>query len=131
MRVEHEHIYHNSTTGAQEIVRTERYTPTAGAENNATAATVTNIVWYLLGVVEVLLALRIVFLLLAAGLTPFTSFLYNLTSPLVAPFRGMFPTPVVDGAYFDTASIVALIVYAIIAWAITALVDVLLRGDRS
>ncbi len=130
MRVEHEHIYHNPTTGAREFVRTERYAPSAAVENDAAATTINNVVLYVLGVVGILLAIRMVLLLLSANLTPFTNFIYDITAPLVAPFSGMFPAPVVEGAYFDTASIVAMIVYAIVAWAITALVDLVLRPDR-
>jgi uncharacterized protein YggT (Ycf19 family) len=131
MRVEQERIYQDPVTGTREVVRTDHYVPSAATQSNAAATVINNIVWYIVGIVELLLALRLVFLLLGARITGFTELLYNVTAPLVAPFRGMFPAPAVAGSYFDTASIVAIVVYAIVGWAISALVDVLLRGDRA
>lgn len=81
-------------------------------------------IWYVAGVINALLALRIIFLALGARETGFTSFLYSLTAPLSAPFRGIFPAPIVEGAYFDTASLVAIIIYSLIAWGIQSLIDV-------
>ncbi len=86
-----------------------------------------DLVWFLIGSLEVLLALRVIFLLLAARASGFAAFLYTLTYPFVAPFRGIFPAPAEGGSYLDTAAILAMIIYALIAWGIVALIDILLR----
>ncbi len=79
-----------------------------------------NVIYYILGVIEVLLAFRLLFLLLGANpANGFVAWLYSLTSALVAPFRGIFGTFVTRDAIsryvFDPASIIAMIVYTVIA----------------
>lgn len=67
------------------------------------------------GIVEVGLLLRIVLLLLDANPSAgFSSWVYGLTAPLVAPFAGVFPNLSVAGSVLDTAAMLALIVYAIV-----------------
>lgn len=66
------------------------------------------------GIVEVGLLLRVALLLLAANPSAgFSSAVYRLTAPLVAPFAGVFPNLTVVGGMLDTSAILALIVYAI------------------
>ncbi len=84
-------------------------------------------VWYIIGIIDVILALRILFHLFGARSVGFADLLYNLTSPFVAPFRGIFPAPTVEGSYFDTASLAAIIVYSLIGWGLTKLVELTTR----
>lgn len=88
-------------------------------------------IWYIVGIIDVLLVLRLLFHLFGASNTGFASFLYNMTSALVAPFRGIFATPVIQGSYFDTAAIVAIIIYALIGWGVSKLVDLAARPSTS
>jgi uncharacterized protein YggT (Ycf19 family) len=75
---------------------------------------------YLLTIVESVLLFRFVLKLFGANPNNgFASFIYDLTSPLIAPFRGLFATPADNGAVFDSAAIVAMIVYAVIAYLVT------------
>jgi uncharacterized protein YggT (Ycf19 family) len=86
------------------------------------------IIWYIAGLLNALIALRMVFLLLGAQLTGFTQFLYNLTQPFVQPFWGIFGTPRLATGYFDTGAMVAIIIYSLIAWALAGLVDIMTRN---
>src|SRR3990167_11398854 len=73
------------------------------------------IIWYILGVFEVLLGAR--FLLKALGAnpgTPFVQLIYSLSGGLVRPFRGIFGTPVIEGSVLEWISLVAIVVYAVI-----------------
>jgi YGGT family len=78
--------------------------------------------WYLLGVLEVLLALRFFFKLTAAGAAAgFVQLIYGVTQPFAWPFAGIFGVPRDGNNVFDPNVIVAMAVYALIAWGITRL----------
>ena len=48
------------------------------------------IIWYILGVIEILLAFRIVLKALAANQgSGFTNFIYTISNPFALPFRGI------------------------------------------
>jgi len=84
---------------------------------------VTTVTYFVLGVLEILLLLRFVFRLLAANPdNAFVSFLYNLSGVFVAPFNGIFANPTLGSAsVFELSTLVAMLVYALIAWGIIAL----------
>ena len=90
------------------------------------------LVYLVFAVVEALIAIRFVMLLLGANPDAgFTSFVYGVTGPLVAPFEGIFGAPDVETGVFDPASLVALIVYPLVGWVIAKLIDILLGERRS
>jgi hypothetical protein len=80
------------------------------------------VIWYILGVIEVLLLFRII--LKALGANPFSGFanlIYTLSNPLALPFRGIFQSGVVEGSIFEWSTVIAGVVYAIIALGIVQL----------
>lgn len=80
------------------------------------------VVWYIVGFILVLLALRIVLFLLGANQgSGFVDFIYAVSGVFAAPFAGIFPAPVYGKFFFDTASVVAMVVYALVGWGITKL----------
>jgi|SRR3989339_583107 len=82
----------------------------------------TQIVWYLLGILEVLLAFRFVLKLLAANSSAgFTSFIYNASYPFAAPFLSVFRTMKIEGSVFEWTTLLAMLVYWLIAWGIIKL----------
>jgi hypothetical protein len=88
---------------------------------------VTTVTYFLLGVLEVILALRFLFRLLGASQgSGFVLFLYNLSYPFVVPFNGIFndQNPV-GTSVFEFSTIVAMLIYALIAWGIVSLGRVL------
>lgn len=91
-------------------------------------AIVSRVVWYLLGVIEALLGFRFLLRLFAANAAaPFVQFIYTMTEPLVAPFRGIFGTPAANGAVFEPATLIAMAVYALVAWGIVRLFELAAR----
>lgn len=87
------------------------------------------IVYYILGVLEVLLAFRLVFKLLGANpASAFVSVIYTLSNIFMAPFTGIFRIASTRGvetqAILEPATIVAMIVYAVIAWGIVKLIEI-------
>lgn len=84
------------------------------------------IIWYILGSIEVLLAFRIVLKLLGANtLSGFTSFIYTVSNPLALPFAGIFGITGVSGMVFEWSTLIAMAVYAVAAYAIVALFQII------
>lgn len=82
----------------------------------------TQIVWYILGLVEVLLFFRFVLKLLGANPSAgFTSFIYGATHVFAAPFISVFRISQVEGSIFEWTTILAMLVYWIIAMGIVKL----------
>lgn len=81
------------------------------------------VVWYIAGIIIALLALRVVFLLLAANQgSPFVDLVYGLSGIFAAPFFGIFGyTPAYGQSVLEVSSLVAIAIYALIAWGIAKL----------
>lgn len=76
----------------------------------------TQIVWYVLGVLEALLAFRFILKLLGANPEAgFTSFIYGVTHIFVVPFLNVFRIVSVQGAVFEWTTLLAMLVYWLIA----------------
>ena len=82
------------------------------------------IIYFVFGVIIAFIVLRFIFLLLGANAdNTFVSFIYSVSGAFVAPFYGIFNiTPKMGASVFDISSIVAIVVYALIAWALVSLV---------
>ncbi|MES2985631.1 MAG: YggT family protein [Patescibacteria group bacterium] len=87
----------------------------------------TQVVWYILGIIEVLLAFRFVLKLLGANAAAgFTSFIYNVTYIFAAPFLSVFrSTRVVEGSVFEWTTLLAMVVYWVVA---AGIIKLLLMG---
>lgn len=82
------------------------------------------IVWYLLGVVEILLLFRVVLKVLAANSNSvFVNLIYTLSYPLAQPFLGIFKTSVADSSVFEWSTLVGAAVYALIAYGVVQLLQ--------
>lgn len=82
------------------------------------------IVWYILGFIEILLGFRFVLKLLAANPTSgFTSLVYSTSDTLVAPFRGIFKAAASEGSVLEWSTIIAAIVYAVVAYGLVQLMQ--------
>src|SRR4030043_1453034 len=79
----------------------------------------TQIVWYILGLIEVLLVFRFVLKLLGANpAAGFSSFIYGVTYIFAAPFLSVFRITQVSGSIFEWTTILAMFVYWVMAFAI-------------
>ena len=82
----------------------------------------TQIVWYIIGLLEILLAFRFVLKLLAANPgAGFTAFIYNASYILAAPFLSVFRVSRVEGSIFEWTTLLAMLVYLLIGWGIIKL----------
>ena len=88
----------------------------------------TEVIYLLFGIVDGLLLIRVVLKLLAANpLAGFSKFIYGLTDVFLAPFRNLLPTVGGgSGAVLEMSTIIAIIVYALIGWAVVRLIAIAL-----
>lgn len=87
---------------------------------------VNQIIWYILGLIEVLLVFRVVLKMLGANqYVGFTSFIYAITTPLAAPFSGILGTSISGSSLFEWSTIIAAIVYLCVAWGLVYLMDLI------
>lgn len=94
------------------------------------------LVYYIFGALEILLAFRLVLKLMGASLASgFVRLIYALTGIFTMPFEGIFRRGVAQGlettAVLEPATLVALIVYVIIAWGIVKLVRISSKEQQS
>jgi len=91
----------------------------------------TQLIWLLLGVLEVMIALRILLKLIAANPeSPVVALIYGFTALFLFPFEGMTATPSAGGMVLELSSLFAMAIYALIAWAVERTVWVLFYRPR-
>lgn len=89
----------------------------------------TTVIYFLLGVLEVILGLRWLFRLLGANTdNSFIILLYGVSHPFVAPFNGIFNDQALGRqSVFEFSTLIAMLVYALIAWGLISLINLLMR----
>ncbi|HCQ31396.1 TPA: YggT family protein [Candidatus Collierbacteria bacterium] len=91
--------------------------------------TIEYFVYFIFGIIEVLLVFRLILKLMGAStLSSFVNFIYAITGVFTLPFQGIFRSAVTEGletaSVMEPSTMVALIVYMIVAWGIVALVRI-------
>lgn len=84
------------------------------------------LVWFIAGVLLVLLAFRFVFILAGANAgSGFVNFIYSVSHPFASPFFGIFSYSQNLGvAKFELSTLVAMAVYALVAYGIARLLTI-------
>ena len=84
-----------------------------------------NVIWFVAGVILILLGFR--FILALLGDNPgngFANFIYTVSHPFVTPFFGLFNYKSQYGfSRFEVYTLVAMLVYLVVAWLLTALIN--------
>ncbi|MDT8307780.1 MAG: YggT family protein [Anaerolineae bacterium] len=94
------------------IERRERIVEDRGAELDAAIYKFTNLVWLLVGLLEITLILRLALKLIGANpLTPFASLVYGLTDLFLWPFFGLVPEPATGPMVLELSTLIAMFVY--------------------
>jgi uncharacterized protein YggT (Ycf19 family) len=92
----------------------------------------TQMIYWVFALIEGLIFIRLVLKALGANPTAgFAQFIYGITAPLVAPFQGLFGNPAYQNNVLELSSIVALVVYALVAWLLAKLVWIMVGQSRS
>jgi hypothetical protein len=103
-----------------------------GREQRAATFKATQMIWLLWGLLEAVLALRVIFKLIGVNAAnPFAALLYSFTGFVVAPFASLARAPAAGGMVLEISSIIAMIVYLLIAWGIATAIFVVLFIWRS
>ncbi len=106
-----------------------------GQKNRNVTFKVTSVIWLLLGLLEGGLGLRFLFMLI--GVDPantFAKLLYGVTGFFVAPFASLIGAPALGQSTFEVSTLIAMIVYALAAWALERIIYVIFyrpRGNKS
>lgn len=110
----------------------EQFPSDAGASRQNTLNRVRQIIWMILVLIEILLAIRFILRLLGANPEAgFAQFIYGITAAFVAPFAGLFGTPRFDASVFEFTTLVAMIIYALLAWVIVRVMLPFLNETRT
>jgi hypothetical protein len=120
-------ITKETTTTKEGNTNSVEKTPTG--KEATSSQTVEYLVYFIFGVLEILLAFRLVLKLLGASLSSsFVTSIYGLSGIFISPFAGIFRKGFAQGiettSVLEPATIVALLVYAVIAWGIVKLVRI-------
>lgn len=102
---------------------TQQVTRDVAAERRLRLALVTQIIWAILGLLEVLLGLRFVLKLIAANPdSGFAALIYGITKPFLAPFTALVGTPQSGGTILEVTTLIAMAVYALFFWGVVRVV---------
>jgi uncharacterized protein YggT (Ycf19 family) len=84
------------------------------------------LIYLAFGVIDGLLLIRLVLKLLGANPTAgFTRWTYGVTDVLLAPFHNLLPTIGTDQSQLEMSVVVAILVYALVGWALARLVAII------
>ena len=87
---------------------------------------VTQFIWLLFGALEALIGIRVILMLIGANPgNLFTMLVYQLSDLFLWPFRNIVANPAFQNHVLEITSIIAMIVYPLIGWAIVRLIWVL------
>ena len=117
----------------KETVNTQNNTPVAvstSSEQATSYQTIEYLIYFIFGALEILLIFRLILRLTGAnGYSVFLGFIYGITSIFVVPFQGIFQQATGQGAVttavLEPATIVAVVVYAVLAVGIVKLLRIL------
>lgn len=104
-------------------VREERIVEDADLENRQMVSKVGQLVWLFFGLLEALIGFRIILKLIAANPNNwFTNFVYQLSNVFLWPFQNIVTNPSFQNSVIEITSMIAILVYAFIAWALVRLI---------
>ncbi len=115
-----------TTTQTGDSVATTQEVHEPAAERAHKQNVVARVVWFIAGVINVILAFRFVFVLLGANsASGFANFIYNISHPFAAPFFGIFGYTARYGvSRFEISTLVAIAVYSLVAFGIARLATI-------
>ena len=104
-------------------VHEKRVVEDVNLENRQMVAKTVQLVWLGFGILEALIGIRIMLKLIAANPNSwFASFVYQLTDIFLWPFQSIVTNPSFQNSVIELTSLIAILVYALIGWAIARLI---------
>jgi len=116
-----------SSSAGEQVVQSEHVSlPSNAARRAANVLRAKQIIYFIFGAIEALLAVRFILLALGANeASGFVRLIYGLSRPFVLPFQGIFGEPTLGASVLEWASLVGIIVYALVAYGLTRLVELI------
>lgn len=113
-------------------VSEERVVRDVAVEQRLALVKVTQLIWLVAGVLEALIGIRVILKLIAANPNSgFARLIYGVTDLFLLPFFGLTITPSANGAVLEIPSIIAMLVYALLFWAIVKFIWLLFDQPRA
>jgi len=118
-----------------EVKKETIITKGSSTEKATKPQTVEYIIYFLFGLLEILLAFRLVFKLAGASLSSgFVTFIYGVTRIFILPFEGIFRRGFTEGiettSVLEPSTLVSIVVYILLAWGIVKLIHVFSREKQ-
>jgi|ERR1035438_4413741 succinate dehydrogenase hydrophobic anchor subunit len=114
-----------TTTQSGDTVQKTTETKNSRANAEHRTNVFARIIWYVAGILLVLLGVRFVLTLLGANTSNgFANFIYKTSHPFVSPFFSLFKYKnyTYGTSHFEVYTLVAIVIYALVAWGIAKLV---------
>jgi hypothetical protein len=122
-------VYQERVSGptGDQVVRSEHISvPSAAARRGAGVTRAKQVIYFIFGVINVLLVLRFVLLLLGANeVSPFVTLIYSLSRAFVLPFRGIFAEADLGASVIELAALVGIVVYSLVAYGLARVVELI------
>src|SRR5579872_134078 len=99
--------------------------PVAIAEEGRYNFRAAAVIGFIAGAIDIIVAARFLGKLFGASTqSAFVSFINTVSAPLVAPFQGIFGNGGSNANSFETADLVAIVVYAVVGWGLVMLIRI-------
>jgi hypothetical protein len=112
-----------------EVVASDAVVTDEAADRWSVLDLATRLIWFLTGLLLIGLVLRFIFKATGANAgSSFVAFVYNTTAAFVAPFRGIFTDSVSGNNVLEVSTLVAIVVWGLVAFFVTWLLGIVLGG---
>ena len=110
-----------AATAASETEVVSRFSPARRAYE---------VIYLVFAVIVGAIIIRVVLKVLGANTAvAFTHFMYGVTDPLLAPFRGILPDFVSGRTIFESAAMIAILIYGLVGLALARLLAIMFMRD--
>ena len=83
----------------------------------------TQVIWLFAGILEGLIALRVILKILGANPeNPIAVLIYGITGLFLLPFTGLINSPTTGNLIFELSSLFAILIYGLLAWVVQKIV---------
>jgi hypothetical protein len=130
--IRHEEQVDRNVERHQELNLDEKKRRIAVAKQNSAVARIVNIVYFLFGTLELLLAVRVILYMIGANMdNRFAKFIDDLSSPFVTLFVSLLENPTLGTTgVLEVTTLIAMLVYAIVAKLVGRLIWLTLSRPR-
>lgn len=128
----HEETVDRNVERHQDLNLHEKKRGIAAANQNSTTARIVNVVYFLFGILGLVLAMRVILHLIGANAdNGFANIIYGLSAPFVALFASLLQNPALSTtSVLEVTTLIAMLVYAIVAWLTGRLIWLVLSRPR-